>query len=251
MQKPGAALLLALVALLAAVAGAGRAAPEPRIVNGDPATADGEYPWTVALVSHGEPRTARSAAGRSWRPTSCSPRRTARSARPDEHRRRRRRPRSRDRPGGQSLQRHADLAAPRRGRRRRGLRPPLRLLAPDARRQRRRRRPPSPWRWRRSGAADTAGTDLEISGWGTTSTASETTVDVHAARRGRPRGQRRRVRIGLPRRCSSRPTRSARSARIPTPRWSATRATATPAGRSRDPDPRRPPTPRRAGRSSA
>lgn len=51
MQKPGVVFLLALVALLAAVPAQAAQRPDPRIVNGDPTTADGQYPWTVALVS--------------------------------------------------------------------------------------------------------------------------------------------------------------------------------------------------------
>lgn len=52
MQKPGAAFLVALLALLAAVPAQAAQRPEPRIVNGQAVSA-GEYPWTVALVSNG------------------------------------------------------------------------------------------------------------------------------------------------------------------------------------------------------
>jgi secreted trypsin-like serine protease len=49
-QQPGAVLLVALATLLVAASTAVAAGPQPRIINGDPATADGQFPWTVALV---------------------------------------------------------------------------------------------------------------------------------------------------------------------------------------------------------
>ena len=55
MQKLGPGLLVALALLLAAVPTAAAQRPDPRIINGDPTTADGQYPWTVALVSPDAP----------------------------------------------------------------------------------------------------------------------------------------------------------------------------------------------------
>lgn len=63
MQKLGPRLLLALALLLAAVPTAAAQRVEPRIINGDPTTADGQYPWTVALVSPTASATKRAFCG--------------------------------------------------------------------------------------------------------------------------------------------------------------------------------------------